>query len=266
MLSEECASLSAIDEVDEFFETEAVPGLEQRLEALAAFLPIFETPDFEFGKMSTPAGKMPFYNLSEEASRFVEMCYDMRWVRPFDWSEWVGTSEAVSLRDDPSSLDEATHEQLEKLLTVLIRQDRFVEGSLGGAYESGMLRRIVKRAAVLSELLSEAESESAVEDTDRLELELIDPDDDELHERFGLPEGYSIWHFESIIACTMDADNPGANITSYLLLAPITRKDGGAIRLRVNEIVRHGSQPSDAEYNIHDEGDTMDYILSSGLS
>jgi len=36
------------------------------------------------------------------------------------------------------------------LLTTIIRGDRFSEGELAGAYESGMLRAIVRRAAELA--------------------------------------------------------------------------------------------------------------------
>ncbi len=46
---------------------------------------------------------------------------------------------------------------MERLLTALLRQDRFVEGLLGEAFESGLLTRIVRRASVLSEMLDETE-------------------------------------------------------------------------------------------------------------
>lgn len=42
-------------------------------------------------------------------------------------------------------------EQLAKLLTVVIRQDRFVKGALNGAFESGLLTAIAGRAAELVE-------------------------------------------------------------------------------------------------------------------
>jgi hypothetical protein len=45
----------------------------------------------------------------------------------------------------------ATQEELAKLLTAIIRSDRFVEGSLEGAFESGLLAAICRRAAVLLE-------------------------------------------------------------------------------------------------------------------
>ena len=52
----------------------------------------------------------------------------------------AGTSdskEAMRLRDDPQALAAASAEQLAKLLTVLIRQDRFVEGRLTARLRRG---------------------------------------------------------------------------------------------------------------------------------
>ena len=83
---------------------------------------------------------------------FVTMCYDLGWVKPFDWVEWKETKEAVQLGDDPEVLAKATSEQLRKLLTVVIRQDRFVEGSLAAHFNSGFIDRIIARAAVLAKV------------------------------------------------------------------------------------------------------------------
>jgi Family of unknown function (DUF6508) len=71
----------------------------------------------------------------------------------FDWPQWKGTAEAKQLRDDPDVLARATPEQLAKLLTVCIRQDRFSEGTLQAAFETGLLTRILQRAkAILAEI------------------------------------------------------------------------------------------------------------------
>ena len=152
-LSEECKALfaeSATAEVDLFFGTDITPTLKERLDALARFVQEFESPGFEFGRMASPPGTMPHYVLSEKATRFVEVCYDMGWVQPdFDWVEWKNSDEAKQLRDDRSALEEATPGQLGHLLTVLIRQDRFVEGELGDAFESGLLLGILRRAGAL---------------------------------------------------------------------------------------------------------------------
>ena len=71
-------------------------------------------------------------------------------MKPFEWADWKDSAEATLLRDDPSALKNATLEQLIRLLTVVIRQDRFVEGALGNVFESGLLGGILRRAAVLA--------------------------------------------------------------------------------------------------------------------
>jgi hypothetical protein len=131
-------------------------SLEERLHALAAFLPRLEQADFEFGNSVQPPSKepdvfiMPFYSFSSDADAFIDMTYEMEWVLfDFDWPSWMSTAEATTLRDDPDALARATPDQLARLLTVLIRQERFSEGSLASAFESGLLTGIVRRAAQL---------------------------------------------------------------------------------------------------------------------
>jgi hypothetical protein len=131
--------------------------LHDRLRGLASFLPAFESPAFEFGKWSNPefledgAFALPFFVLSETAAGFVKAAYDLGWVeRDFDWCTWMGSQEARRLRDGPATLAKATSNQLAQLLTVIIRQDRFADGSLLSSYESGLLTAILRRAAALA--------------------------------------------------------------------------------------------------------------------
>jgi hypothetical protein len=73
-----------------------------------------------------------------------------RWVVPgFDWRSWLDGPDGRSLREDPDAVARATHEQLERLLTAIVRSDRFVEGSIEGAFRSGLLARISRRAEAL---------------------------------------------------------------------------------------------------------------------
>ena len=125
----------------------------RRLRALAPFLSKFEEPDFEFGHV------VSFFDSdwSSVASDFVGTCYKAGWIgKDFDgtewqsWVDWKESDEACRLRDDPGALDSATPGQLGRLLTVLIRQDRFVTGALIGAFESGLLVKILRRVAVLA--------------------------------------------------------------------------------------------------------------------
>ena len=137
--------------------------MKDRLNALAEFLPIFETPDFEFGHFVDEPGTFGYYSFSQDASRFIDVCYEMKWVNlSFYWSAWNDSAEALQLRDDPAALESATPNQLQNLLTVVIRQDRFVEGALAAVFESGLLVRILRRAAVLAE-------ETQLEESDDLD-------------------------------------------------------------------------------------------------
>ena len=130
--------------------------LRERLHALAAFLPEFEKPGFEFGEWVTPPASepgvmiMPYFTQGPVAESLCRTCYDMGCVlQGFDWPVWMNTTEATQLRDNPSALERATPDQLARLLTVLIRQDRFVEGALEAAFGAGLLVRILRRAASL---------------------------------------------------------------------------------------------------------------------
>ena len=131
-------------------------ALQKRLEGLSAFLPQFEQAGFRFGEWLAPKATepgvvmLPYYALSQTATAFIQAAYKLGWIDGgFDWPRWTGTEEAIRLRDDERAIRQATKDQLSRLLTVLIRQDRFNEGSLGAAFESGLLVRICRRAAEL---------------------------------------------------------------------------------------------------------------------
>jgi hypothetical protein len=139
--------------------------LPKRLRALVQFLPQFEVSGFTFATLIQPESKpgvlrLPFWTLAPEGEAFVRAAYDNGWVREFDWSTWAQTTEAQELRDNADRLADASVEHLEHLLTVCIRQDRFVDGALASHYESGFLTRILRRAAALLEEL-ETSGESA---------------------------------------------------------------------------------------------------------
>jgi hypothetical protein len=123
----------------------------ERLEGLAAFLPIFEAPGFSFGEWHTEQGQMPWFDFSPDASRFVSAASQLGRLNPdnFDWVTWKQTDDARRLVDDPRAMRDATLVDLAHLLTTHIRQDRFVEGHLASAFESGHLTEIVRRAEAL---------------------------------------------------------------------------------------------------------------------
>ena len=106
-------------------------SLVKRLTAIASFLPAFQE------------GK----DLSS-LDQFVAAAYANNWVSSdINWVEWMKTDEAKKLRDDPTALAKASEHDLACLLTTLIRQERFCEGSLEVAYNSGLITGILQRAA-----------------------------------------------------------------------------------------------------------------------
>jgi hypothetical protein len=126
------------------------PSLHTRLEGLAAFLPMLEDPAFSFGEWETREGTLGWYQYSQGALRFIGTAASLGWVSPdIDWMRWKDTDEAQRFGKYPDTIDSATPGDLVCLLTTLVRQDRFVEGSLGEIFESGMLTRIVRRASSL---------------------------------------------------------------------------------------------------------------------
>jgi hypothetical protein len=126
-----------------------------RLQALADLVPILEAPDADFGHWERPApvdGVQTFgwFEFGPTAEAWRSGVGRGGWViQGFDWRSWLETAEGRTFLDRPESVARATPEDLARLLTAIVRSDRFVEGSIAGAFESGLLARIARRAAVL---------------------------------------------------------------------------------------------------------------------
>ena len=130
--------------------------MSEALRELARFLPALEQAGFQAGtwagmeEIEPRVFTMPYVRYSGLVDALVHAAYEHGWVRSdFDWGTWKDTEEAKELRDDPEALAAARPEQLARMLTTVIRQDRFVEGALLSAFETGMILRIVRRAAAL---------------------------------------------------------------------------------------------------------------------
>jgi hypothetical protein len=134
-------------------------NVDVRLARLAAFAPLFRDPTTVFGIRHPDTGtgtrddpwKFGWYQLSEVGTKFVEMLYGAGWVmRNFDWPNWAWSEEAQRLCSDRATLVTTNCDQLAKLLTALVRQDRFCDGVLEEAFEDGLLRAIAERAETLT--------------------------------------------------------------------------------------------------------------------
>lgn len=127
----------------------------ERLRILADLEPILTAPDTDFGhwEVAPPTGgvrHLPWFTSGPGAEAFRAAVGRGGWMMMgFDWGTWLQTPEGGALRDDPGALAGAAPDQLAMLLTAIIRSDRFVEGSIEGAFESGLLLRIARRAGAL---------------------------------------------------------------------------------------------------------------------
>lgn len=127
------------------------PTLRDRLAALAAFAPVFDTPEFS-AVTDDPVAEPGVYNgvtYSQDVGRFVQMAYDQGWVRTLPWSDWRSTPRGARLMSDPVTMAEASVADLANVLTTCLRADRFCDGYLAEAFKAGLIGCLVKRAEQL---------------------------------------------------------------------------------------------------------------------
>lgn len=129
----------------------------ERLRGLAPFAAALADPTFTFGawhdsrRNDDGSYSMPWFEPSTDAMAVLGAVGRFGWILPgFDWRTWMETDEGRRLSGDPAAIGAATPMQLARLFTAMIRSDRFVEGSLEGAYESGLLGRALDRVAELA--------------------------------------------------------------------------------------------------------------------
>jgi hypothetical protein len=136
------------------------PLLRDRLSQLAGFAPRLRDPQTTFGEWrgGDPVEGVdncvtaPWFAQSEWAAQFVDMLYRSGWVlEGFDWPSWTETSEGKALHSDLGAIAAANGGQLTKLLTALVRGERFGEGTLAKAFDDGLLLAAAERAEHLLE-------------------------------------------------------------------------------------------------------------------
>ena len=133
------------------------PTLRERLDGLARWIEVLEAPAFSPGhwvdSARNPDGSysVPYFEYGSQALAFTSDCARLGWVVPFDWMAWARTPDAARLIREPVRLEAASADDLEKVLTTAIRGDRFSEGELAAAFESGAILAVVRRARVLAE-------------------------------------------------------------------------------------------------------------------
>jgi hypothetical protein len=91
-----------------------------------------------------------WFDLSDACQAFVSEMYELGFVHAFDWRQWLAAPEGRDLARRPEAVATAGADDLARLLTAIIRSERFGDGQIEGAFESGLLLAIARRAEGLS--------------------------------------------------------------------------------------------------------------------
>ncbi len=87
---------------------------------------------------------MPWVEQYPLIQDFASFMYENNLMVKFSWTEWQEGREWYAL-DDDSKYDKLDTETALKLLTAVIRNDRFNDGALVRAFESGDFPKIIKK-------------------------------------------------------------------------------------------------------------------------
>ena len=127
-----------------------------RLARLAAWETVLAAPDFTAGhwgggeRGADGVISMPYFEYSEAVLAFIREMYELEWVHSFDWMAWADTAEGKRLTSSPAAISSASEADLSKVLTTILRSDRFSDGALASAIERGFVLAVVRRAGVLA--------------------------------------------------------------------------------------------------------------------
>ncbi len=114
---------------------------------LFSLIPKIEEAD-SFGKMaggdeiSPGTVEMPYWDWSDITQSFVKTAYELNIVLNFDWGEWPEGK--AMLQNESQDFDNLDLVALCKLLTTIIRADRFSDGYLISRFENGTILKIIK--------------------------------------------------------------------------------------------------------------------------
>lgn len=131
--------------------------LDERLRRLAAWADRLADPGFSFGAWVEPTRgdhgviQVGWYDISDRGQQFVSEMYELGWVYSFDWMTWLETPAGRRLSSGPEHILSATADDLARLLTAIMRGERFGDGNIEGAFHSGILLAIARRARELVE-------------------------------------------------------------------------------------------------------------------
>ena len=78
-----------------------------------------------------------------ELEEFSSACYADGMLEAFDWIEW--RDQGHVLLETPGAMERAGFDELRRVLTMLLRQERFADGTVAHAVEQGWIHRVLHR-------------------------------------------------------------------------------------------------------------------------
>jgi len=137
-------------------ENDSVPDIGlQQIDAILAYLPIFEQEDYKFGQWVEKRGQVPYFSESQDVIEFHLALYREKFIFEFDWMKWG--EELERYKSKPDMLEDADLRIVRQILTAHSRADRFVEGHFGGELKSGYIIAVLRRLqAIRDDMISDA--------------------------------------------------------------------------------------------------------------
>ncbi|HET6497644.1 MAG TPA: DUF6508 domain-containing protein [Coriobacteriia bacterium] len=124
--------------------------------AVCTFARRFEEPDFVAGGWVSPepsedgVALLGYWVPSEDVARWQAALYEHHIVLPFDWTAPSWRRQMRCYYEDPGLLQRARLLTIRKVLTSLVRADRFCEGTLAEAFERGVPQAAMRRLGAIS--------------------------------------------------------------------------------------------------------------------
>ena len=97
--------------------------------------------------MQFGGAELMMHNVAIGVGEFVRLAYADKWILTgFDWGSW---SEGREIAGDPERIGQCDMETVRKLITAIVRNDRFCEGALASAWRGGTIKAILERIQAL---------------------------------------------------------------------------------------------------------------------
>jgi len=111
---------------------------------------LFERKDLKIGEFSGIEG----YSYHPEIDIFIDDLNKMGFIQKFDWQNWIEELDRFS--ENPELLKKADAETIIKILTTIVRGERFFAGILYKNIENGFILKILYRLKDILETINES--------------------------------------------------------------------------------------------------------------